>query len=240
MGGCDFFEIFFGKHRRKVFPLIRVSITLLATHMNHDARTNAALKEKVEFLIAAARNGDAATLGLLLEQFRPYLLKIANEGIDPKLKSKVGGSDVVQQSMLDAGQSFAEFQGESYTAFTAWLRRILNNNVSNVRRHYRSEKRNVLREVQLTGTDSKAQDMRTLTASSTSSSGPMHEQEEFEQMTLAISLLSEDHRRVIHLRNYHKKSFQQIGDEIGRSPDAARKLWARGIESLQQIFPDLD
>ena len=212
----------------------------LATHMNQDARTDSARRDEVEILIAAARNGDASALGLLLEQFRPYLLKIANEGIDPKLKSKVGGSDVVQQSMLAAGQSFAEFQGETHAAFTAWLRRILNNNVSNVRRHYRSEKRNVHREVQLTGTDSKAQDMRTLAESSTSSSSPMQEQEEFQQMTLAISLLSEDHRRVIHLRNYHKKSFQQIGDEIGRSADAARKLWARGIESLQQIFPNLD
>lgn len=194
----------------------------------------------IESLIAAAQNGDTSALGLLLNQFRPYLLQIANEEMDPKLKSKVGGSDVVQQSLMEAGQSFGDFQGHTTTAVSAWLRRILINNVANVRRHYHFEKRNVQREVHLVGADSRSNDMRTLPADCASPSGELRRQEEMRQMELALTLLSEDHRRVIQLRNYHKKSFIQIGEEIGKTADAARKLWGRGIEALQQIYQSLD
>ena len=98
-------------------------------------------------LLESARNGCASSLGELLEKYRPYLLQIANEQIAPNLRSKVGGSDLVQQSFLEAGAAIDRFRGNTSSEFGCWLREILLNNLSNTRRHYSTDKRQIAREV---------------------------------------------------------------------------------------------
>jgi RNA polymerase sigma-70 factor (ECF subfamily) len=50
----------------------------------------------------------------------------------------------------------------------------------------------------------------------------------------ALDRLPEDYRRVIQLRYREERSFEEIAQLMQRSPNAARKLWARAIERLQQ------
>jgi len=39
---------------------------------------------------------------------------------------------------------------------------------------------------------------------------------------------------VIQWRNYDRASFEEIGQRLERSAEAARKLWVRAVELLQQ------
>ena len=59
-----------------------------------------------------------------------------------------------------------------------------------------------------------------------------------EQVVLehAMSLLSEDSRQAITLRHRDNLSFAEIGIRLGKSEDAARKTWARGVEQLKQVL----
>ena len=98
-------------------------------------------------LLERARSGDQTAVGQLLNDFRKYLLLIANKDIDPKLKGKLGSSDIVQESMLTAHQHFASFQGKSQPELMAWLRQILVNDLNqNRRRFVGTQKRQVDRE----------------------------------------------------------------------------------------------
>ena len=45
--------------------------------------------------------------------------------------------------------------------------------------------------------------------------------------------LPEDYRRVIELRYREGLSFEEIGAILERTPNSARKLWARAIERLK-------
>ncbi|MEZ6134265.1 MAG: hypothetical protein R3C53_05070 [Pirellulaceae bacterium] len=75
--------------------------------------TNKASKEPTVLnLIRQARNGDQAAMGQLVETYRNYLLLIANRNLGADLQAKVGASDVVQQSMLNAQQHIDQFVGE--------------------------------------------------------------------------------------------------------------------------------
>jgi RNA polymerase sigma-70 factor (ECF subfamily) len=56
--------------------------------------------------------------------------------------------------------------------------------------------------------------------------------EEAETMRRALQRLADDHRRVIVLRNLELRPFSEIATLLNRSEAAARKLWARAIESL--------
>ena len=78
-----------------------------------------------EQLIAAARGGDATTLGRLLEVYRNYLRLLARLELDRRLRGKLDASDVVQEAFLDAHRYFPAFRGTAEAKFVAWLREIL-------------------------------------------------------------------------------------------------------------------
>ena len=61
-------------------------------------------------LIDRARGGDDCAMDTLLVRLRNYLLFVVNAELNMKLQSKFGGSDVVQQSMLEAYQSIGSFR----------------------------------------------------------------------------------------------------------------------------------
>jgi len=52
--------------------------------------------------IRDARLGSKEALGQMLEGCRQYLLLVANEQFDPDLQDKLGPSDIVQETFLDA------------------------------------------------------------------------------------------------------------------------------------------
>lgn len=184
-------------------------------------------------LLESARNGCVSSLGELLEKYRPYLLQIANEQIAPNLRSKAGGSDLVQQSFMEAGAAINGFRGNTSSEFGCWLREILLNNLSNTRRYYSTDKRQIARELQLNESgDFFGRVLNPIASDMTPSAKFLH-QVDLDSMQKAFSKLPAVYQDVIVGRNRDRKSFQEIGGELGRSADAARKIWARAIAALR-------
>jgi RNA polymerase sigma-70 factor (ECF subfamily) len=181
-----------------------------------------------------ARAGSREALGQLLEACRGYLLRIANQGLGDDLQAKGGASDLVQETFLEAHRDFARFQGTTEAELLAWLRCLLLNNVANFARGYRAtDKRQVGREVSLEGGASSGLGEPGLVADTPSPSMEAMAREKAEALTRALECLPEDYRRVITLRNQERREFEEIGQLMGRSTDAARRLWSRAIERLQ-------
>ena len=99
--------------------------------------------------IVQAQAGSQDALGKLLEGCRDYLLGIANDEVDSQLRNKLGASDVVQETLLEAKQGIDAFRGTTEPELLAWVRRILQNNLLDARRYLHAEKRNVNREQKL-------------------------------------------------------------------------------------------
>ena len=51
-------------------------------------------------------------------------------------------------------------------------------------------------------------------------------------MRAALDAMPEDYRQAIMLRNWERLSFAEIGQQLGRSEEAARKLWTRAVLRL--------
>ena len=186
-------------------------------------------------LLADARAGSPEALGYALEACRRYLLLVAEKELGDDLRAKAGASDLVQDTFLEAQRDFARFQGRSRDELRIWLRRILLNNVGNFTRQYRAvAKRAVTREVGLPGAGLRSECAGDLAGSAASPSRRLVAHEEAEALRAAVERLPDDYRRVIKLRYYHQLAFEQIGEEIGRSPEAARKLWVRAMDHLRQ------
>jgi RNA polymerase sigma-70 factor (ECF subfamily) len=72
-------------------------------------------------LLSLARAGDATVLGRLLEAWRSHLVRVAERDLDTTLQGKLGASDLVQESLLDAYQHFDQFRGDSPQELRGWL-----------------------------------------------------------------------------------------------------------------------
>lgn len=184
----------------------------------------------IEQLLAAARQGSAQSLAELLVACRDYLLAIANSELQPSLQGKIGASDLVQETFVAAYNNFADFRGHSEAELLGWLRVILINQMTSTVRFYRfTEKRRVDREVPL------AAQAKAVSTSRNPVSELLRE-ENIHRLRTAIQQLSEPHRSAIELRSIEQLSFVEIGQRLGRSEEAARKLWGRALLMLCEML----
>ena len=186
----------------------------------------------IDHLLAAARAGSRDALGDALEACRDYLLHVAVRELAPDVRPKVGASDLVQETLLEAHRGFDQFRGQTGADLLRWLREILRNNLSNaVRRYLATAKRQADREVRLAG--GAAEDAGPA-APSPSPSAEAAAGEERAAVLRALDRLPEDQRRVIVLRNFDGLPFDAVAARMGRTAGAARRLWARAVCRLQR------
>jgi RNA polymerase sigma-70 factor, ECF subfamily len=188
----------------------------------------------VDQYLKDARAGSHAALGGAFEACRRYLLLVAEKELGPELRAKGGASDLVQETFLEAQRDFGRFRGESRGEFRVWLHRILMHNVGAFARQFRdTRKRSVAREVGLRGASASGGQVVDLAGSTATPSAQVAAREHLQALRAALDRLPEDYRRVITLRYDGNLTFEQIGREMGRSPEAARKVWARAMACLR-------
>ena len=181
-------------------------------------------------LIEAARQGDPEALGQALETFRDYLLLVANEELEPDLRAKLGGSDLVQETFLGAQRDLVSFRGQSAMEWRLWLRGILVHIMSNHRRQYRlTAKRRVDREVSLANTP-----RCDWPADNPSPSTNLVAAEVEAAILAALDCLAEHHRNVVLWHHRERLPFEEVGRRLGISAEAARKHWERALKALRK------
>jgi len=174
--------------------------------------------------------------GRLLDGCRQYLLVIANEVIGPELQGKLGASDLVQDTFLEAQRHLAVFRGKSKADTRAWLRKILECRLANIRRSYlATEKRATQREVKLApllaGSGAEHQ---VLESREPSPSNHAVRNEWNQALEQALARLPEHYRQAVAWRHQEQLSWDEIGRRMGRTADAARKVWSRAIQQLRR------
>jgi RNA polymerase sigma-70 factor (ECF subfamily) len=178
--------------------------------------------------------GSPEELGRVLEAYRNYLLRIAEQELDPDLRTKAGASDLVQETFLEAQRDFARFCGTSEDELRAWLRQPLLYNLANFARRYRgTAKRDVGREVSLEPAGSQEAGGGPA-ADTPSPGGQAVARERAEAVRQVLQRLPEDYRRVLLWHYEEQRSFEEIAGLLGRTPNAVRKLFARALERFQQ------
>ncbi len=185
--------------------------------------------------LPAAQAGCQEALGRLLQQYRSYLMLVAERELDPELRAKGGASDLVQETFYEAVRDFGRFQGNTEAELLAWLRRLLLNNLISFRRLYRAtKKRQVAREVALDAGSSASCKCPEPCADGDSPSNLVTQAEDTEAIRQAMEHLPADYRRVILLRYGEGRTFEEIGTLLGLTTNAATKLCLRAVKRLQQ------
>jgi len=180
-------------------------------------------------------NRDAA-LASFIESFQTYLLLVADRELPEGVRAKVAPSDILQETYVEAQRAFKRFQGASDQELLAWLQQIVLNNARDAARQYQSrQKRQVSREVPI----EYCQDQDCCMKPSESPSQVASRREEAQRVQQALSLLPKDYCQVIVLRTLERRRLPEVGQIMGRSEDAVRKLWMRALGQLQKTLDSL-
>ena len=174
-----------------------------------------------------------------IERFRPYLNVLAQTRFQYKLQSKLDTSDIVQQTMLNAYQSWEQFRGKTEAELAAWLRQILANIIARNLRDLGRGKRDIHRErsidADLQQSSMQLGKLLADQAQNTPSQIVMQE-ERAASLATALMELPEDQRQAILGKYWHGLSSSEIGDQLQRSPEAVAGLLYRGLKKLRQIM----
>jgi RNA polymerase sigma-70 factor, ECF subfamily len=183
-------------------------------------------------LLERARGGSATAIGSLLEAARSYLLLHAEQHLPQSLRAKVGPSDIVQETAIDAHRDFLRFRGTTQEELYAWLRTILQNNVTDaVRRFELTQKRAAKREASLNVIVDRY-GISVLPSLSTSPDHSAIRREDAELLAGVLARVPDDYQTILRLRYWDGLTFPEIATRIGRSEEAARKLWYRALARL--------
>ena len=183
-------------------------------------------------LVQQAQSGSSAAIGSLLEAARGYLLLLAEQELPPALRAKVGPSDIVQETAIDAHRDFLRFRGTTQEELYAWLRTILQNNVTDaVRRFEMAQKRSVKREASLSVVVDRC-GISVLPVGSTTPDHSAIRREDAALLAGGLTRMPDDYQTILRLRYWDGLTFPQIATRIGRSEEAARKLWYRALARL--------
>lgn len=196
--------------------------------------------DTVRLLIDKARDGDGGAQSELAQHVQSYVSLMADKNLEQSIRSNVGPSDIVQQTLIKMVNGIDNYRGESKEEFFGWLNMIIRNEANRVSRDLKRQKRDIRKQKSFDAGDSLAQKINIPEDSHPTPGTEAISKEQLELFYTALDKLPEDYSTVIRLRSIEEKDFKTIGEEMNRSADAASKLWFRAVVKFQKELDLLD
>ena len=177
-------------------------------------------------LLRSAKDGSEEALNALFERCAGKLLALIRLRLDRKLRERLESRDILNAALLKAFQRINSFEEDNAASLMGWLARIAENVIRDQRDYHGRQRRDMAREVGI------EQDLDILEGRIRSQTSRLVLAQELEQLEHAMQSLEQTHREVILLRQLEELSFAEIGERMGRTPDACRMLLARAMTAL--------
>jgi RNA polymerase sigma-70 factor (ECF subfamily) len=181
-------------------------------------------------LLHRARSGDRAAVNELLGAFRGQLLAAAERALDPRVRSRLDASDVVQQTCLSVFRQLDEFVGDEPAQFAAWLKQVHERNIQNaIRDAVQVQKRSIDQEERLGERDLHVHQQ-------SSPSQHLARQETAGELSRVLGELPPDERQVIELRYLEGWTLQQVSDHVGLTKEAVIWRMQKGMQRVRRLL----
>lgn len=194
-------------------------------------------------LLNAAPAERAAILGGLLERHQKRLLRMVEMRMHPRVRARVGASDVVQDACVEVHRCIQDYVDDPQIPFFLWLRRITAQRLLKAHRfHLDAQRRDVRREA---GVDKLRMPATSVVAlvdvlagNRTSAHSAIERDERRGRITALLEELSPTDREVLSMRHFEELSNEEVAAELGLGKHAASKRYIRALQRLKALLGD--
>jgi RNA polymerase sigma-70 factor (subfamily 1) len=175
-----------------------------------------------------------------LEKFRAYLDTLTFIQIDPRLRSKFGWSDIVQETLIKASRGLERIEAMDSDDQKRLLRRMLVNSLLDEIDRWRTAGRDVGHEQSLDEAAAEGRLRGWLAVEDTPPGDRLVRQEEALRLLEALSNLDPRYREALILQKYHGWTLAQIAERMDCTTGAVAGYHARGLNELRKLLPELE
>lgn len=195
-------------------------------------------------LLADLVNGNRQVLGSLFSLYREPLKRMVDLHLDPRIRTRVDTSDIIQEAQLEATQRIEEFLQQAEVPFVTWIRFLTRQKLAEAtRRHVHAQARDIRREsvpAPLAGDATSLALVNLLISNTTSPSSVVANDEMWRIVESAILSMEATDREILCLRHLELLTSEQAAAELGISLSACRKRHFRALQRLKELLLPLD
>lgn len=201
------------------------------TELQADSGTTRALLDDIR--------GGADAFGRLFARHRDSLRRMIDARLDRALRQRLDGSDLIQETQIEALRRIADYLREPDIPFRLWLRQIAQDRlVMARRRHFGAARRAVGREAAHEHEPLATRAVDFLLASTSSPSQVASRNELARHARQAIARLSEPDREILEMRLAEGLSNQEAADVLQIEPNASTKRYGRALLRLRAALAE--
>jgi RNA polymerase sigma-70 factor (ECF subfamily) len=177
---------------------------------------------------------ERAEVGGPLERYRSYLDLLARAQLPAALRSQLGSSDIVQQTLLQAHRKRGQFRGQSEAEFRGWLRAILARLLVDAARRHGLGQPWRPHSLERALEESSQRLEQWVASEEPSPSENLMRQERLLVLAEALGRLPKDQRTALELRYLEGLSASEVCQRMGRGTSSVANLLYRGLKALRE------
>jgi len=187
-----------------------------------------------EGLARRAQTSDPGAFEELVRRLRGRLEMWINVRMGPLLRSRLTPDDVLQETLLQAHRSLADFRETGPGSFQRWIFSVAENRLRDLHKYHAAQRRHPAREAQggPRSSDETAL-LERLAAREPSPSSGAHRREMLSRLALAIAHLPEPLRDVLVKRALEQRPFREIAEQMQLPAATVPALFARALKGLR-------
>jgi len=183
-----------------------------------------------------ANEGDADALQHVLICCHAKLVPVTQRLLGATLRRRHDPEDVIQDAFVAAFRTAGRYRFDTIGVLEAWLRRVVENRVTDLQRAARTRKRDARREESLppAATSSYPDLAARLAATDSTPSRRAVQKETMAILLTSLARLPDDQRVAVRLRFLEGRSVSEVAAALGKSEESIYSLTYRGLRSLRQ------
>lgn len=184
-------------------------------------------------LVRRARDGSQEALAAIFERHGAAVRGYIEKRLPAELRRKIAPEDVLQETWMVAAERLTEFEDRGEGALKAWLLRIADLKArESIRAFLGTRKRAEVREISRHGRP----DTAAFVAAGPSPSEVAQGNELREAASRAMAALPEDYRDILRLVQSEGLTLRDAALRMGRTHDAAKKLYGRALRKFAEML----
>jgi RNA polymerase sigma-70 factor, ECF subfamily len=194
-------------------------------------------------LLQRVQTGDKGALNELYNRYLMRVLAAVRARLGAELRGKLESWDVVQDALLASLKNVESFNQTSEGAFLNWLAKVVENRIRDQLDYFRAGKRDHRLEKSLLGprsVESSVQLDLPERGSAPTPSQVLILSEDLARLEQATDQLPEESRELIVAVKIEGRTYDEIAQASGKSPDAVRMQVKRALLALTNAFRALE